>query len=251
VADQDLDELFARFRAGPPLAVPAGAGAARHAFRRRRRSQTAAAGVLAAVAVGLPSVGFAAGAFDGPPVVSGSPTAPSPSTAPLDDVTGPGAGLPAAAMLRESDLPTGYRHLVPQVSDDPLAGIGGRCFAREPFGNARRVADFQRGDDQFLQQVVTRMDSAAAAQDWLDALPDVLHGDCGQLRITVADTGFAGAGSLLIRATPDKGEPGFYLLVRQGPLITQISQQDQTDAAALRELGRVAADRLCEGTSTC
>jgi hypothetical protein len=248
MADQQLDELFARFRAGPPLAAPAGANAARLAFRRRRRSQTVAAGVLTTFAVGLPSVGFAAGVFDHPPVVNG---APSPSAAPTTDVTGPGAALPAAAMLRESDLPTGYRHLVPQVSDDPLAGIGGRCFGREPLGNARRVAEFLRGDDQFLRQVVTRMDSAAAAQDWLDALPNVLRGDCIQLRITVADSGFAGEGSLLIRATADMGEPGFYLLVRQGPLITQISQQDQTDAAALVDLGRVAAERLCEGTSTC
>ncbi|GIF46899.1 hypothetical protein DFJ67_2226 [Asanoa ferruginea] len=248
MTDQQLDELFARFRAGPPLAAPAGAHAARLVSRRRRRSQTVAAGVLTAVAVGLPSVGLAAGVFDRPPVKDG---ALIPSAAPMTDVTGPGAALPAVAMLRESDLPAGYRHLVPQVSEDPQAGIGGRCFGREPLGNARRVAQFMRGDHEFLQQVVTRMDSAAAAQDWLDALPDVLRGDCVPSRITVADSGFAGAGSLLIQARSDIGEPGFYLLVRQGPLITLISQQDQTDPAALVELGRVAADRLCAGTSSC
>jgi hypothetical protein len=257
VADQHLDELFARFRAGPPLAAPAGAGAARHAFRRRRRSQTAAAGVLAAVAVGLPSVGFAAGVFDHSPSVSGSP---SPRTARPDDVTGPGASLPITAMLRESDLPAGYR-LVPlseigayrtlsenagDCAGPPSTGIDAR-------GNVRRLAAYQRGPDEGLYQVIDRMDSAAAAQDWLDGLPDRLRRHCGQLRFTVADTDFAGAGagSILIRVTPDTGESNLYLFVRQGPLITQIWQQHQTDAGALREVGRVAAERLCEGTSTC
>ncbi|GIF64094.1 hypothetical protein Ais01nite_21290 [Asanoa ishikariensis] len=252
-----VDELFARFRAGPPLAVPAGADAARQVSRRRRRSRTAAAGVLTAVAVGLPSVGFAVGVFDRPPAVSGPPTSPSPSTAPPDQVAEPD-GLGAAVMLRESDLPAGY-HRVPLYligSSRTLGHYAGGCaFPRSagvnPLGKWMLEESYERGGDDDLYQVTERMDSSAATEAWLDALPDQLSSHCPRVRFTVVDTGFAGAGSTLIRVTANKGETNFYVFVRQGSLITQLWQRQQTDVAALRELGRVAADRLCEGTPTC
>ncbi|MEV4536710.1 hypothetical protein AB0J82_23285 [Asanoa sp. NPDC049518] len=255
----DVDELFARFRAGPPLAVPAGADAARRASRRRRRSQTAAAGVLTAVAVGLPSVGFAAGAFDHPPAVSGPPTSPSPSTstAPPDQVTGPGVDL-RDVMLRESDLPAGYHRVELYKISKPrtLDKNAGACaFPRSagvnPLGRWHWDESYERGDDEDFYQITDKMDSSAAAEAWLDNLPEQLRSHCPRVRFTVVETGFAGADSTLIRVNANKGEPNSYVFVRQGDLITQIWLRNQNDAAALRDLGRVAAGRLCEGTATC
>ncbi|MDG4822072.1 hypothetical protein O7635_09425 [Asanoa sp. WMMD1127] len=280
--EQHLDDLFGQFRAGPPLVVPAGAGAARQAFRHRRRVRVAASCVLAAVAVGVPSVGFATGAFDGtpkPPVMTTAPT-PTPTrstTPPTSPPASPPAtgspeptrtttapveptSVPRAAMLREADLPAGYEYRGEDLSDADwtLAFLASICDPRprdtEPRGVTQRDAVFGRDRDEPLFQRVYRMATPAAARSWLDGLPDRLGDECGgsgERRFTVVDTDFAGADAVLIRTDLGEGEPTFSLFVRQGPLLTQIWQKHETDVGALRDLGRAAADRLCQGTTAC
>lgn len=81
-----LDELFARFVAGGPLAVPAGADAARAVVRRRRRARAVAAGALAAVVIAAPVVAFADGGrqeqLRPPPGDNGPTGSASPSASP-------------------------------------------------------------------------------------------------------------------------------------------------------------------------
>ncbi|MEV0715737.1 hypothetical protein [Asanoa sp. NPDC050611] len=278
--EQQLDEMFDRFRAGPPLAVPAGAGAARQAFRHRRRGRLATGCVLAVVAVGGPSVAFAAGAFDGtprPPVLTTGPTTPDRSTPPTSPPTTsptapppttPGGGpttakpveptgVPSAAMLRASDLPDDYRYAGADVDGDwSLAATTIYCdpppTGTEPDGTARRGAMFLREREEYVIQVVERMRSAAAAQRFIDGLAGQVDGrECGLLTYTVVDEGFAGDDSVLIRTSYEGRPADLYVFVRQGPLLTQIWQKLPEGVEPMREVARTAADRLCNGTTAC
>jgi hypothetical protein len=267
----DLDERFGRFRAGPPLVVPAGPAAARRVIAHRRRVSTVASCLLAAVAVGLPSVAFAAGAFDRtphPPAVTDQPAptrTPHPSTPPPtrgrtqppEETPSEPIVVPAEAMLRESDLPPGYRSRPASKNGDwTLAATASRCVDRRPAGTtpdyraASEIA-FLRGRDEPLLQTVFRMATPDDARRWLDGLPDRLGGDCGRMRFAVVDSGFAGERSVIIRVTAAEGEPNLYLFLQRGVLLTEIWEKHQTDVDAMRELGRKAADRLCAGTPAC
>ena len=83
--DDDLDHLFAGFRAGGPLVVPAGPGAARAVLRHRRRVHAMTGGAAAALLLVAPAVALVT-VDDRPerPNVSdtGAPTPPSPSLSP-------------------------------------------------------------------------------------------------------------------------------------------------------------------------
>ncbi|GAA1850723.1 hypothetical protein [Asanoa iriomotensis] len=273
--EQHLDDMFDRFRSGPPLTVPAGAGAARQSFRQRRRGRLAAGCVVAALGVGVPSVAFAAGAFDRtprPPVVTTAPTTPArptpPSTTPPP--TTPGAKpttekpvepttVPRAAMLRASDLPAGFEYRGGGDflgGDWTLAFIASQCRDRrlpdpEPGDGPKRNAAFAHDSEGSVLQRVSRMPTPAAARDWIDGLPDRISGDCGGIRFTVVDTDFAGADAVLIRSESDAGGSDFLLFVRQGPLVTQISTWSGADLGALRDIAQAAAQRLCAGTTSC
>ncbi|GIF71067.1 hypothetical protein [Asanoa siamensis] len=268
--EQRLDDVFDRFRGGAPLAVAAGADAAREAFRRRRHTRAVVAGAFAALAVAAPSVAFAAGAFDRTPpppgVIASDP--PARTTEPTQRTTAPPttppstpprptepADVPAAALLRELDVPAGYRYRGDAVDGDwSLAAIAASCDPPrgvEPPGVAQRGAAFRRGPDESLLQVVERMPTSSAARQWLDELPDRLGTDCGRVRFAVVAEDFAGDGSLVVRATADGGEPNLYVFVRQGPLLTQIWQKHQVTVGVAEDLGRAAADRLCQGTAAC
>jgi hypothetical protein len=78
-----IDDAFAAFRTGAPLAPPIGADAARATVRHRRRVRTVAAAGLAALAVIAAVTLYATGFIraTGPPVV-GTSVEPSASTAP-------------------------------------------------------------------------------------------------------------------------------------------------------------------------
>jgi hypothetical protein len=273
VDERHLDEMFDRFRAGPPLARAAGAEAAKQAFRHRRRGRLAAGCVLAAAAVGVPSVAVATGEFDRtpkPPVVTTAPTTPDRSAPPTTpSTTRPASpsspskpvepsGVPRAAMLDATDLPAGYRYRGDDLSDADwtLAFVASTCMGdrrlldTEPLSVAKRDAAFGRGREESALQRVYRMPTPGVAKDWIDGLPDRVSGDCGRVRFVVVDTDFAGADSVLLRYDLDEGGSGFVVFVRQGPLLTQIAPPEET-VAAMRDLARAAAQRLCAGTTAC
>ncbi|GLL06899.1 hypothetical protein [Dactylosporangium matsuzakiense] len=90
-----VEDAFATFRAGGPLAVPLGADAARTTVRHRRHVRTVAVGALAAILLMVPVAVYASGIMDGrrgpdvatsidpdlsPSVEPSSSPLPSPST---------------------------------------------------------------------------------------------------------------------------------------------------------------------------
>ncbi|HEX5594827.1 MAG TPA: hypothetical protein VFX61_02230 [Micromonosporaceae bacterium] len=91
----NLDELFAQFVAGGPLAIPAGADAARAVIRKRRQMQGLTVGALTALAIAVPMVAFASdmGKEVVPAPADNGPTSPPPtpsvSDPPSPTVTAP------------------------------------------------------------------------------------------------------------------------------------------------------------------
>ena len=89
--DDFFDDRFAAFRAGGPLVVPAGPGAAREVYRHRRRVHAAAGGAVAALLVATPVAALVTVddrpdvpnvSDSGAPTLSPSTSAPSPTAAP-------------------------------------------------------------------------------------------------------------------------------------------------------------------------
>ncbi|MCX5119777.1 hypothetical protein OG992_21555 [Micromonospora sp. NBC_00362] len=283
--DQPFVDLFrdTEHLSWPPTAQ------VRERGRRRTRQTRIAAALAAVVAVALVATGAVAlaGGREGAPTpvlpATGSPT-PTPTPTPTPSATSaaprssttsttpaappsspsrtPSAGstkpaIPAAAMLRLSDLPAGFTMAEDDIDGDwSLESVS--IYCREaPTGTsngrlAQRTVSFDSPTDRMIQRVV-RFSIRDAARE-MDAVR-ALFTDCKPRGATssmsvLADGLGAGDESLLVGSDID-GVRSRWLVVRQGDLVAQVAlDMDTTPKEALR-YARPVAQRLCAGTDTC
>ncbi|MGW4499293.1 hypothetical protein ACWENR_11865 [Micromonospora sp. NPDC004336] len=162
----ELDDVFTTFRAGGPLVVPPGAGAARAVARRRRTNRVVATGVVAAVLAATPVLANAWADPDAPapPAQTGSPTpTPPPTTSPS-----PPAPSTAATSAAPPDGRIGAKELGNATLDLPAwpADVADKCPSgrvRFTDGRARRSADAAL-DVRILQVVHADLDRDGARE---------------------------------------------------------------------------------------
>lgn len=253
--------------------------------RQRTRRTRIAAGLASAVAVAVVATGVAAlaGRPDAAPplppathlpgTTAPPSTAPSPTgsanTSPAPDgvpsspgtttrpTTATDPAIPAAALLRSSDLPSGYRAAGSDLGGDwSLEAAAIRCRNGAPpvtvRERAERGAVFRASGDLTIIERVRRY-TADGARTTIDRARRTVTG-CEPNRpgdsLSVLDSGFAGDESLLI-ASNVEGTQSRWLFVRQGDLVAEVWLKSTTDAAEARRLAERAAARLCAGTDAC
>jgi hypothetical protein len=256
-----------------------------HAGEHGRRARLVAATSVVAVALTL-TTACAGGPVTAAPSPSGgpsttpAPTTPAPSTPePTTSPAPPGttrttaAGIPAAAMLRATDIGPGFT-----TSDDrrivmndhgSLTMLLAYC-GQYGYGPAHEdiLADRTRaaGDgtmDRGVYQLVERY-SRADAQRYLAGLRTVLpkcrtlsiqHDSREHSTLTVVGTGRYGDDSLLIRHDRERydgvRELEYLAVVRQGEIVTIVRIHIGATEARAREIVRRLAQRLCAATAAC
>jgi len=273
VRDVDIDEVFELFRRGGPLAAAAGPGAARRVSNRRRRARLVAVIAGIVVAVAAPAVAYAVlphttepdpGAT---PTPDASATATSPTVSP--SVTGPSstpsveptAGVPAASVLHESDVPAGYRYAGDDVDGDWTLEFASQfCAAPNnmsgaPGPTASWGAVFHTGTGPGSSAILQRVGrhSLAQAQTYFQNVRAMGQGCVPNTEVptslAITADSFAGDESLVLTWTGE-GLDSTYVVVRVGELVTQIWYKD-TSAPDPVMLGQRAAVRLCEDTIAC
>lgn len=275
--DQDFDDQFAGFRAGGPLVVPAGPAAARQVHRRRRRVRLAVGTAIAAALVAVPVAALAVddGSPDRPNVTAtGDPTPPGPTPSqPFTPTPPPAASseptdqpsseatdsppadpiaIPASAMLRNADVPDGYRFAEDDADGDwTLNFLFSMCDVPGPEAgpavDTRERAFRGPNRDESVLERVERFPSTTGARERTEIVREKVD-DCAQQEVVA--TGFAGDESFVVRT--DFGTTfTLNVVVRQGGLVAEVWQKHLTDVDAARDLGRAAAERLCAGTYSC
>ncbi|MGI5524574.1 hypothetical protein ACQEUX_27065 [Micromonospora sp. CA-259024] len=258
---------------------------------RRRTRQTRIASVLAgAVAVAVVATGAVAlaGGQDGaptpvlpatgsptptpvpsatpsrtpspPPATSNTPVAPPSSPSATSDRSPTGStnpAVPAAAMLRLSDLPAGFTMTEGDVDGDwSLESVSIYCrnaSSSTAVGQiAQRTVSFDSPTASMIQRVTRH--SAGNAATVLDRVR-AKFSDCTPIRTgdslsVLADGLGAGDESLLVGSTIE-GEPSRWLVVRQGDLVAQVTLDMDTTPEEARTYARPVAQRLCAGTDAC
>ncbi|MEU7803049.1 hypothetical protein AB0B10_27705 [Micromonospora arborensis] len=254
--------------------------------RRTRRTRIAAlAGVVAMVVVVTGAVALAGGR-DGAPTpimpATGSPTptpapsatpnpqaSPAPSTTPVAPPSSPPStsgrpptgstnpAIPAAAMLRLSDLPAGFTMTEGDVDGDwSLESVSIYCRDAPSWTSrgalTQRTVSFDSPTDSVIQRVVRYSGgNAARAMDgvraaFTDCVP---HRESSSLSV-LADGLGAGDESLLV-GSDIEGVRSRWLVVRQGDLVAQVTLDMDTTPAEARQRARPVAQRLCAGTDAC
>lgn len=207
------------------------------------------------------------------------PESPTPAHTPTGNPTeGTGtppvvsAAIPRSAMLAGRDVGSGFT-----VSDDISPGDHGSLFALlsycgygSPTWTAKddHVVD-QRGrgltasDERYVLQEATRYDPGWAARVLVElqtALKSCRTVDIGgnpedTSTLTIAASGFAGEGSLLVkevRSRPDGTSTHYHLALRQGDVYAHVRLHlDGITEKAAVDIGRRAAQRLCAASPTC
>ncbi|MEO3770746.1 hypothetical protein [Micromonospora sp. B9E7] len=253
---------------------------------RRRARQTRIATVLAgAVVVAVVATGAVAlaGGEDGAPTpvlpATGSPTptptpsatpTPTPSTrdtpgappsSPSTTSGGPSSGstspaIPAAALLRASDLPRGFQAAGSDLDGDwSFDFAASNACADTPSLSAKERAErgavFGKPGASSVIERVRRysLDDAKATIVWARTVTEC-EPRREQYSLSVVDSGFAGDGSLLIRFDA-AGLISYTLFVRQGDLVAEVWLGSLTNRTEAGRLAQRAADRLCAGTDAC
>ncbi|MEU4398555.1 hypothetical protein [Micromonospora orduensis] len=258
--------------------------------RRRTRRTRIAASLAGVVAVGVVATGAVAlaGGREGAPTpvlpATGSPTptpsssptpSPSPSATPSTRNTpgappsspsatsgaatkGPvSADIPAQALLRASDLPSGYRAGGSDLLDGEWSfgyTVSITCAAtpdRSPKERAERSAGFSKPGGSSVIERVQRysLEGAKATMTFWAQRVTQCEPEDERYSLSTVDSGFAGDGSLLIRSD-GPAMVDYTLFVRQGDLVAEIRLGNLTESEA-RRLAQRAADRLCTGTDAC
>ncbi|MEU4526686.1 hypothetical protein AB0F49_00500 [Micromonospora ureilytica] len=260
-----------------------------HGRRRTRRTRIAAtlAGVVAVAVVATGAVALAGGQ-DGAPTpilpATGSPTptpSPSPTPSPAPSSTPstrntPGAppsspsttsgqptkgptspAIPAQALLRASDLPSGYRAGGSDLLDGEWSFgyiVSTACAAtpgRSPQERAQRSAGFSKPGASSVIERVGRysLEGAKATMTFWARTVTQCQPEDERYSLSTVDSGFAGDSSLLIRSD-GPSLVDYTLFVRQGDLVAEIRLGNLTESEA-RRVAQRAADRLCTGTDAC
>ncbi|MFI7662663.1 hypothetical protein ACIBTW_27665 [Micromonospora parva] len=255
--------------------------------RRRTRQTKIAATLAGAVAVALIATGAVALAggreaaptpvlpatgsptpTPAPPATSAPPSPPPTSTtpttpaAPPSSTSGrPSAGttdpaIPAAAMLRLSDLPAGFTMTTGDVDGDwSVESVSIYCRelpSRASHGRiAQRTVSYDSPTTGMVQQVV-RYSGGNAARD-VDRIRAMftgcVTGSTSSLSV-LADGLGAGDESLLV-GSDIEGVPSRWLVVRQGDLVAQLTMDMNSGPEDARQYARRVAQRLCAGTDAC
>ncbi|MEU1746794.1 hypothetical protein [Micromonospora arida] len=253
--------------------------------RRRTRQTRIAAALAAVVAVAVVATGAVAlaGGREGAPTpvlpATGSPTpSPAPSATPTPTPSTrntPGAppsspsttsgspsngstspAIPADALLRASDLPSGFRAAGSDLDGDWSFNFAASyACADTPTLSAKERAErgavFGKPDASLVIERVRRysLDGAKATIVWARTVTE-----CKRINelssLSIVDSGFAGDGSLLIRFDA-QGLISYTLFVRQGDLVAEVWLGSLTNRTEARRLAQRAADRLCAGTDAC
>ncbi|WP_027661547.1 hypothetical protein [Salinispora fenicalii] len=194
------------------------------------------------------------------PTPSSSPTTVPPSESPettdQPTLSPPSSDVPAAAMLRTADLPTGFR-----AAGDDLGGDwsfrAGSSYACEEVGQswpgekAFRGAAFSKGTESTVIERVERHSEEAAKTTMGNVRREVagcipLNPDSKGMEVFAS--GLAGDESLLVGRA---GDLSFrWLFVRQGELVAQVWLKG-VDPAEDQRIAERAAARLCAGTDAC
>ncbi|WP_018217686.1 hypothetical protein [Salinispora vitiensis] len=256
--------------------------------RRRTRHTRLVAGLASAVAVAVVATGAvalaegpdpvppAAPATNSPtPSPTGIPTtpttpptpSPSPSTAPPSEspettdqptLSPPSPDVPAVALLRTEDLPTGFRAAGDDLDGDWSFHAGTSYTCEEdgqkwPGEKAFRGAVFYQGTEGTVIERVERHSEEAAKTTMGNVRREVAG--CEPLNpdnskgMEVFASGLAGDESLLVGRSGEQATSR-WLFVRQGELVAQVWLKGVDPAEDQRIAERTAA-RLCAGTDAC
>ncbi|ABP56926.1 hypothetical protein [Salinispora tropica] len=253
------------------------AGQVRERGRRRTRRTRLVAGLasVAAVAVIATSAVALAGVPDSAPPVppatnspSPSPTVnPTPSVPPTPSQPPQTTGqstpnplspdIPAAAMLRATDLPSGFGAEGDNLDGDWSyhAGISYHCAEGGqvwPGEKAYRGAVFRKEREQaVIERVMRQTEETAAAtvETVRQEVTGCVPRSAETLGMEIIDSGLAGDESLLIGLT-EQHLTARWLFVRVGELVAQVWLSGVDPAEDQRIAERTAA-RLCAGTDAC
>ncbi|MFI7072704.1 hypothetical protein [Micromonospora sediminicola] len=254
--------------------------------RQRARRTRIAAGLAAAVAVGVVATGVVA--LAGPPektappvppatvepttptptpspsrsaepTPSGSPSRTTPSapaaTSGTPSARPPSRAVPAAAMLQLADLPTGFTRTTTVDGDWSLESVTIYCGNESPSLQVGQVASrsvqFDSPSDWIVQRVTRHSGTSAATV--MQRVRQLVTG-CAPARsgdsLTILAESLGGDDALLV-GSEIEGTPSRWLVVRRGDLVAQLRVDHQTTPAEARRTASSVADRLCAGTDAC
>ncbi|SCL61071.1 hypothetical protein GA0070606_3379 [Micromonospora citrea] len=203
----ELDGVFTAFRAGGPLVVPPGAGAARAVARRRRTNRVVATGLIAAALAATPVLANAWAAPDTPtqPAQTGAPAPTSPPTT-TPSVPSPSATSASAA---PPDGRIGAKELGNATLDLPAwpAYLADKCpSGRVRFrdGSARRSPDAEL-DVRILQVVHADLDRDGARET--AALLNCSGQEMSESRVLAFDRDRSGTIETMGLVVAQTGEP--------------------------------------------
>jgi hypothetical protein len=269
--EPDIDDLFARYRAGSPLTIPAGPDAARLVSRHRRRVRLVVVAAVTALAVIVPGVAYTFANPRAATNIGNTPTAspstsdtvnasPGPSNSPSNSLSGsPPAGsdptgpaeVPAAAMLRQSDVPAGWTYQGEDIDGDwtfeAFQSYCSRTVVDRPPGRDNRGANFTSSGPSILQ-MVERFADASKYMAYVRA--SVRPCTVQPLHQEIVREGFAGDDSLVVETGGEGAGKDTYVFVRVGSLVSQVWYKETTVPNAVL-LGQRAAARLCAGVDSC
>lgn len=214
-----------------------------------RRTRAILVAIVAAVAV----AGCDRAPAAAPPRASGSPAA----TATAPPATGP---ITDQQFLQPGDVGEGYRVATSGGSGDWTVESSASLLDCPPGDGAPVPVDKQqrglvRGSPEAgdtVLQYVARYRSGEAAR-YLDQLAARV-GACRPAQgrsISIARHGFAGDQALLVAAYFGGGSATTHVVVRQGDLLTEVVVKVGRSRGVLQRLGRIAAERLCDGGRAC
>lgn len=184
-----VEDAFAEFRAGGPLAPPLGADAARTTVRRRRQVRAVAASALAAILIMVPVAVYASGIIDGkraPDVATTIDQDPSPSA---ESSTSPSTSRSASSAapdgrVTSSQLAHATVDFGPAPGGQSLCPTGRFTFAGNPTTNSHfamniaitKIVDVDFDHDGALESVALITCSVQGADSVVLALDRTADG---------------------------------------------------------------------------